>query len=397
MTGSMLADDPIAASTTPVTPLRICLVTEASGGGVGRHFLDLAHGLAAQGVDVTGIYSAHRSDALFKRGLAASTGVRLVKMSMRRAIHPQDSLDLWRLVKLLRQLGPFDVIHGQSSKGGALARLAARWVGIPSVYTPNALVTLDPALPSWKRTLYGSIERWLARHSSALIAVSMDEALHARSLGIEAKKIHTIFNGIERPQFPPRNAVRIRLGLAPEDVVVGFVGRLSAQKAPELLLEAFAKVQLLQPTTRLVVVGSGPLEADVRRRIEALGLASAVILLGDVVATEVMPAFDMLCLCSRYEGFPYVLLEALAAGLPIVATEVGGVSECVEPEVNGLVVSRDDPPSLASAMVRMSQDASLRRRFAAASAQRASRFPAQRTFEQTLAVYQQVLAQRVLQ
>jgi glycosyltransferase involved in cell wall biosynthesis len=142
------------------------------------------------------------------------------------------------------------------------------------------------------------------------------------------------------------------------------------------------------------MVGSGPLETEVKRRVEQLGLKSRVLLLGDVVATSIMPAFDVFCLSSRYEGMPYVLIEALAAGLPIVTTRVGGATMCVEPNHNGLIVPPNDVAALASALTTLGSDAELRGSFAAASAGFASRFTARQMVDQTMRLYAQVLAAR---
>src|SRR4029079_12057804 len=152
---------------------------------------------------------------------------------------PLDALDVRRLIAVIRTHGPFDLIHGHSSKGGALARLAARWLGIPSIYTPHAFVTLDPTLPRWKRALYGRIERWLAQHSAGVIAVSEDEAAHARALGIDARMVHVVHNGLATIDFLPREQARSQLRLSPDDFVIGFIGRLAAQKAPDVLIDAF--------------------------------------------------------------------------------------------------------------------------------------------------------------
>jgi glycosyltransferase involved in cell wall biosynthesis len=308
-----------------------------------------------------------------------------------------DAADVWRLVRLIRRLGPFDLIHGHNSKGGALARLAAHALGIPSIYTPNSFITQDQAVPSWQRYVFAKLERSLARPMAALIAVSHDEAEHARWLGIDPGKIHIIPNGVDPPVFPSRDAARERLGISAQEFVVGFVGRLAPQKAPEVMLEAFAAAFAKQSAARLVMVGSGPLAADVQRRVERLGLNSRVLLLGDVVATTVMPAFDVFCLSSRYEGMPYVLIEALAAGLPIVTTRVGGATMCVEPMHNGLIVPPDDIAALSAALATLASDAGLRRGFSAASAGFAARFTAQKMVDQTLRLYARVLAARKLQ
>jgi glycosyltransferase involved in cell wall biosynthesis len=373
-------------------PLRVLLVTQASGGGVGRHFLDLAEELTAAGVDVTGIYAPRKLDVLFRRRLAAGGLPPMYELNMRRAVHPLDTTDLIQLIRMVRRLGPFDLIHGHSSKGGALARLAARRLRIPSVYTSHAIVTLDPTLSEWKRKFYAKVERWLARRTGAIIAVSHDEAIHINGLGIDANKVHVVPNGIPQPAFPTREAARAQLGIAPDEVVIGFVGRFTTQKAPEVLLDSFASTFQENPHVRLVMVGNGPLDAEVSEHVQKLNLGSRVSLLGDVVALDVMPAFDLFCLSSRYEAMPYVYLEALAAGLPIVSTRVGGATMCVEPGQNGFIVPPEDPAALGAALANIVNDGQLRERFAAASKEMATRFTAKRMVDETLRVYEQVLA-----
>jgi glycosyltransferase involved in cell wall biosynthesis len=373
-------------------PKRVLLLTQASGAGVGRHFFDLAEGLAARGVEAVGIYSPRKLDTACRARLASGRLPEMHAFPMRRAIHPMDAADLWRLGQLIRKLGPFDIIHGHSSKGGALARLAARRLDVPSVYTPNAFVTLDQALPRWQRAFYGRLERWMAWHTGAIIAVSHDEAEHARLLGIDPSKVFVIPNGVQRPDFPPRDQVRAKLGIGDHEFVVGYIGRLAGQKAPDVMLDAYAAAFGQNPGVRLVMVGSGPLEADVRRHIERLQLTSRVLLLGDVVGTDIMPAFDTFCLSSRFEGLPYVIVEALACGLPIVSTRVGGVSMCIEPDGNGLIVPPDDAAALAAALTAVAGDAERRRRFAVRSEQLAPSFTAHQMVDKTLEVYQQVLA-----
>jgi glycosyltransferase involved in cell wall biosynthesis len=384
----------IAAPAALERPQRVLLLTQASGGGVGRHFLDLAEGLHQRGVSAVGIYSPRKLDTACRARLEGGILPAMHSFPMRRGIHPLDVVDLRALERLIRQLGPFDLVHGHSSKGGALARLLGRRLGIPAVYTPNTFVTQDYAVAAWQRAVFALIERWLGRHTAALIAVSHEEAEHARALGVDPAKVHVVPNGIDPPPFLPRDEARARLGILPDEMVFGFVGRLAPQKAPEVMLRAFAQVLTNLPAARLVMVGSGPQSAEVGDCVEQLGLKSRVLLLGDVVAMPIMRAFDAFCLSSRYEGMPYVLIEALAAGLPIITTRVGGALMCVEPGVNGLIVPVEDTGALAGAMINLAGDADMRRRFAAASAALAARYTAQRMVDQTLRVYQEVWAAR---
>jgi glycosyltransferase involved in cell wall biosynthesis len=392
MSAVVIDHAPLPPAAFPPRPRRVCLITEAAGAGVGRHFLDLAGELAAREIDVTAIYSAGRCDAAFREGRENTRGVQFIELPMRRAIHPLDALDLSRLVETIRSCGSFDVIHGHSSKGGALARLAARRLGIPAVYTPHAFVTLDPTLSAWKRQFYGGIERWLACRTAAVIAVSRDEAAHAHALGIDPAKVHVVHNGIQPLELPPRDGVRESLGLSRDDFVIGFVGRLVPQKAPDLLIEAFAAVERQHRAARLVMIGSGPQEGAVRRQVQALDHSTRVLLLGDRIAPPLLPAFDVFCLPSRYEGMPYVLLEALAAGLPIVATRVGGVQTCVENGGNGLLAEERNARELADALLRLANDVSLRERMGAASRGKSHRFSVADMAEGTLGVYRHVLS-----
>jgi glycosyltransferase involved in cell wall biosynthesis len=370
---------------------RVCLVTEAAGAGVGRHFLDLASGLAQRDIEVVAIYSPGRCDASFRQRQQKVSGVRFVELPMRRAIHPLDAADLLQLTRCIHRHGPFDVFHCHSSKAGALGRVAAALLRTPSVYTPHALVTLDPTLSPLKRRVYAGIERWLSHRSEAIIAVSPDEAEHAASLGIKRQKVHVVLNGIESISFPSREVARRQLDLQPNDFCIGFVGRLTAQKAPELLVAALAELKQKNSSAVAVFVGSGPLENLVRAQIEQLDLAQNVRLLGDTIATNVMPAFDAFCLPSRYEGLPYVLLEALAAGLPIVARRVGGVQACVEHGANGFVVENNSPSDLATAISYLADNPTLRCQFASRSTAKATAFSADRMVEETVSVYESVV------
>jgi glycosyltransferase involved in cell wall biosynthesis len=265
-------------------------------------------------------------------------------------------------------------------------------LGSPSIYTPHAIVTLDPTLSSRKRRLYGGIECWLARRSEAVIAVSPDEAEHIASLGIAKQKVRVVLNGVAPLDFPSRDLARQQLGLRPDNFCIGFVGRLTAQKAPELLVAALAELRQQHPLAVAVFVGSGPLYQPLVEQIDRLGLAQNVRIVGDTVATNVMPAFDVFCLPSRYEGLPYVLLEALSAGLPIVARRVGGVGACVEHGVNGLIVESESPADIAEALGCLASDGSLGRQFARHSSTKAISFSAERMIDETLAVYESAMA-----
>ena len=171
-------------------------------------------------------------------------------------------------------------------------------------------------------------------------------------------------NGIELPPFPTaadRLRARTTLGVADTDFVVGIVARLSAEKAHEVLFQAIAACAPSVPQVRLVVIGGGDREAELRDLARELGIASRTIFLGirrDV--PDLLPGLDVACLSSVYEGVPITLIEAMAAGLPVVATDCGSVRDMVEDGEQGFVVPVGDVENFADRLQRLAHDESLR-------------------------------------
>jgi glycosyltransferase involved in cell wall biosynthesis len=380
--------------------LRVLLVVESAAGGTGRHVLDLVGGLAARGCEVHLLYSPLRMDSLFAERLTQlvrDTGVTCATIRARSSIHPSDLSAALQVRRYLRKHGPFDLIHGHSSKGGALARLAAVGAGCRAVYTPHGLVTADPSVPLPKRLLYLVMEVALSRLTKRIITVSPEEHRSAARSGLGRRRMSVVPNGVDAGPDVTQAEARRRLGLPEDAVVVGFVGRLVGVKSPHMLIEAFADAAASVPAARLVLIGDGPLMNPIRELAAKLGAADRVLFLGQCDARELYPAFDVFAICSRKEGLPYVVLEAMAAGLPVAATASAGVELLVEAGVNGEVVPRDDTSAFAEALRRLLSDASLRSRYATGARQRAARFTVSRMVEETLAVYRGVVGAGFLQ
>lgn len=317
-------------------PLRVLLVTEPAGGGSGRHVIDLARELTALGHSVAVVYSPTRAEPTFVRELESLALFAVEPLSMRRAVGIWDIAAAWALRGVIDRLGPFDVIHGHSSKAGALTRLVAPPASA-RVYTPHAFRTMDPAIRRLSYLVYARVEELLGRLvSDAVIAVSPEEADHARALGIPADKINTVINGLAPAPIVDREAARSALGVRPGQIIAGFIGRLCAQKDPVRFAEAIRVAHARDPRLRGVVMGDGELKAaTLAAGGEALSIFSGLD------ARQYLPAFDVFVLTSRYEAMPYVLLEALQAGLPIVATAVGGASVAVVDGENGALLNVD--------------------------------------------------------
>ncbi|MGB7161543.1 MAG: glycosyltransferase [Tepidisphaeraceae bacterium] len=372
--------------------LRVLMVVESAAGGTGRHVLDLAQGMIDRGHEVHLVYSTGRLDRIFQARLNAMPRVRRVPLAMRTNIHPSDFFVVRAVRRYLRSHGPFDVVHGHSSKAGAIARMAALGTGASAFYTLHGLIMMDPGLAAWKRALYLGIELALSLRTSRIIAVSPEEGRAALRVRLGRSRVVVVPNGVdEEGAVAPRAQAREDLRLRERDVVVGFIGRLVDQKAPDVLLRAFARASSADTNLRLAVVGDGPLMQRMGELAAELDIAHRVLWLGERDARQVIAAFDVFAISSRKEGLPYVVLEAMAAGLPIVATSSAGVELLVEPGVNGTVVPLDDVVGFGAALARLGADLALRAAQGASSRRLVANFTIDGMVEKTLGVYRDAL------
>jgi len=376
--------------------MKILVIIEACLAGVGRHVTELCRGLVGRGHAVHLIYSPSRIDALFQRGLAdfRELPIKVTPLPMTRSPHPRDVFDGLTIRRYIKANGAFDVIHGHSSKGGALARLSG--IGLPGVrvYTPHALFTMNPELKPLPRWVFARIEQFLDRLSDGIILVSEDEYRHALEVGLSKRKLFVVPNGIDlsvtqTASLPPQDR-----DLSQTAVRIGCVARFVPQKALDHLLNAFALVATKFPGASLVMVGNGPLEADLHATAERLGIQQRVSWPGPVDGAEAMKGFDIFALTSRYESFPYVLLEAMAAAIPVVMTQVGGAGSMIVDGVNGRVVPVARPDLVAQALTTLLENPELRRRMGEESRKRVSEFSLERTLDKTLDVYEALLSRR---
>ena len=316
---------------------------------------------------------------------------------MHRGNHSSDLSAVRFIRRYMREFGPFDVIHGHSSKGGALSRLAAIGSDVRVFYTPNALVTMDPRLSPLKRLFYQAVEWAISKATDRIIAVSPEEQRHGIRFGLSRSRVILIPSGFEPVLFPPMGVVRRELCLPEDCRVVGFIGRLVEQKAPDVLIEAFATTANMLPQCRLVVVGSGPLERSLRVMADLLGIANKVLWLGERDGKCLLPAFDLLALPSRYEGLPLVTLEALSAGLPVVATATAGVELPIRHRRNGLIVPPDRPDLFATALVELLSDPLKLEQFGRRSREISTEFTVRRMVDSTHDAYLDCIGMRVME
>lgn len=337
-------------------------VLEALEGGTARHVSDLvthvsdvSHHVAAPRRRAGGVTDTRSVDEI------EAAGGTVHRVEMRRSpASPYNAAALARLARLIRQVRP-DVVHGHSTIGGALGRLAALGTGTSCLYTPNGL---HPSVAA------AGAERMLGPLTERFIAVSAGEARVAAARGIvPEQRISVIPNGVDlSPPDGEGSDLRARLGLDAGCRLVGFVGRLVPQKAPEVVVEAAARLRIHLPDTHMVMIGAGHQEAEVDALIQARGLGGSVHRLGHIPgAARLMGQLDVFALPSRYEGCPYAPLEAMRAGVPVVLSDVTGNRDVVDHGSTGLLTPVDDAASLAAALALVLEDAELRRRLTGAA------------------------------
>lgn len=381
---------PKAAGLSFQRRLNILIVLEAASGGAARHTVDLAQGLVARGHRVSLAYSPLRANDLFRKEINELTeaGITCLAVPMSRSLKPLDVKAVRLLREHLEADGPFDIVHAQSTKG-VLGLFAARGLGVSGVYTPHAFRSLDPTLPQAVSFAVRRIERLFCRLADQVVTVSDDEFRFGLNLGVRPHKLRIIPNGLTHAVGESREALRTQLNLAPDDLCIGFVGRLSHQKAPERALDV---LDYLAPRfgkkLRLVMVGFGPKFEEIRDLAEAKGLSGQLTMIEEGNGRELMKAFDIFILTSRYEGMPYVLLESCAAGCPTVSLDTGGARTLIHDGKNGYVLKKWDVAAFAGRVEAILARPLLSRAMAESAAAQSTSYSADRMVDQTVQTYQ---------
>jgi glycosyltransferase involved in cell wall biosynthesis len=385
--------------------INVLEVVESCAAGVGRHVRGLCEGLIFLGHKVTVAYAPYRVDAAFQQFMEMRRDqIDFAPLKLRREVSPRSDLaGLVQLRRLVKNNGPFDVIHGHSSKGGAIARLAGRWSGIPTVYTPHGLNMASPEVSRTKLAANAAVERFLGYGAtSKIISVSEGERdfILKRRIAPQ-KRVVLINNGVDvrHPNYSSgrRNA---RGAIDEKPLTFGSIMRFSPPKTPEQLVEAFDRLCAAMPqvSMRLSIAGDGERLAKVRRQVEERGLNGRVSLLGWRKDPEkVLLSFDVFVLSSLSEGGSYTILDAMAAGLPVVTTNVFGTGETVGQVPGNVVVPVGDPGALARGMQLMANlilhDSSRRALVEIGQANYdyvRSHFSQNETIRRTLRVYQEL-------
>lgn len=335
------------------------IIARMNVGGPARQVIELSRGLANRGFETvvaTGEPAGWEGDL---RSQAEAAGVRVVTVPGLAA--PVRSLRdlqaLAGLTKLLRRERP-SLVHTHTAKAGVLGRLAAQAAGVAArVHTFHGTVFEGYFSPARSRWIV-RVERTLARRTQRIVAVSHAVADELEQAGIDPAILRVIEPVVDLSGYlsTPRRtgALRRELGIAADEVLFGWVGRLVPIKRPQMLMDAAALLVASHPKARFVIVGAGPLEGELRATLESSSLRGKVHMLGfrsDMAS--VYSDLDWIVSTSAKEGMPVALLEAAAAGVPAVATPVGGTPELVADERSGVLTLATTGADLARTLQRV--------------------------------------------
>lgn len=333
---------------------------------------------------------------------AQAAGVAVhVLPSLHRPIRPLADYRAYRDLTAWIADGKWDVVHTHGSKAGALGRLAAKKAGVPIIIHNVHGWGHHGHMSRPMRWFYIQAERRVARITDRFLTDASANIAKGLADGIgRPEQYVTVYNGIDIARFRDanvdRNALRAEFGIPPDAPVIGTIGRLAAQKAPDDFVRMASHIHAARPDAHFVWVGGGPLEADTLARIQAAGLQNAVHLLGyrsDIPA--LLRIFDIFTLTSLWEGLPRVFAQAMCARLPIVATHVDGAAEAITDGENGYLIAPQRPQAQADLILTLLSDPALCRKLGECGLRRADpQFNEQHMVHQISEIYLSLARQK---
>ena len=392
---------PSSAENAPIRILRV--IARLNMGGPALHVAYLSEGLAERGYETTLVAGSLARGEGSMAYVAEERGVQVVKLdALSREISPlRDTVAVFRLSRMIRRLRP-QILHTHTAKAGAVGRIAALLAGDAAppivVHTFHGHVLRGYFGPV-TTTAFRLLERWLARRTTRLIAVGPQVRDDLVALGVApAERFAVVRLGIELEDRTAageeRAAVRERLGITNDRFVVGWVGRMTGVKRADDVLEAFRLLRVRVPRALLCMIGDGPDREHIEAQAHELGVIRDCLFLG--YQHDVAPyygAMDAFLLPSANEGTPVVVMEALSAGLPVVATRVGGIPDVVAEGEDSFLAAPGDTEQLAAYLVELADDPELRARLGAAGRARVlPRYAVSRLVDDMDDLYRELLA-----
>ena len=316
---------------SPDRPLRILHAVRAPVGGIFRHILDLANGQVDRGHHVgilaDSLTGGERADKALAE-LAPRLKLGVHRLAIRREPSPDDFLVWLRMRRLIAALKP-DVTHGHGAKAGAFVRMRRRSNDTIRIYTPHG-GSLHYPLNTFKGEFYARLERTLMDATDLFLFESaFARDTYQRIVGTPKGVVHCVFNGVTPEEFEP-------VSIADDATDLAYVGEFRHIKGADLLVDAVARLHEGGKKVTLTLGGDGEETAALKAQVEKLGLSNAIRFIGHVKARYGFSKGSLLVVPSRGDSMPYVVIEAAAAGVPMVAANVGGIPEIFGPHGDAL-------------------------------------------------------------
>ena len=361
--------------------MKILHVLRSPVGGLFRHVVDLANGQIERGHEVGIVADSTTGDAMSDAVFATlepKLGLGLSRIPIRRNPHPADLGAVWHVARRIAETGA-EIVHGHGAKGGALARLAPAERGIVRAYTPHG-GSLHDAVGGQLHLLMERILKPMGRLYLFESAYSRD--VYRRKLGEPSGVVNVVHNGVREDEL-----ARIDCAIGAADIV--YLGELRSLKGVDVLIDAMGSLRDAGRRLTAKFVGEGSERAALEAKAAQLGLKDQIEFCGARPAREALAMGRIVVLPSRAESLPYVVLEAAAAGKPLVATNVGGIPEIFGPYTDRLVAP-DDMAALARAIsVAVENPAASIEQAQALRARIAEKFSVAVMVDSILAAYQQ--------
>lgn len=317
------------------------------------------------------------------------------QIEMNRAIGAKDIKSIGEVRKLIKKYNP-DIVYAHSSKAGAIARVADIGLKNHCVYNPHGWA-FNMRCADKKRMMYTAIEKIAAPFCEKIICISDAEKQSALEKRIcKENKLQVIFNGVDIEAYENGEHGKVKkadLNIPEDAFVVGMVGRISLQKAPDVFVKMAKLVKEKVSNAHFIIVGNGNQETEIRKYAEDNGFADSLHITGWVDdPMSYVELFDAACLLSRWEGFGLVLPEYMMAGKPIVASSVDAIPNLIKDGGNGLLVEVDDTVGASEAVLRIHQEIELRDKLIAHGYEDVHRrFNARRVSEEHEALFEEML------
>ncbi len=315
----------------PDRPLRILHAVRAPVGGIIRHILDLASGQAERGhlvgILADSLTGGERAEAAF-REIAPRMKLGIHRLPIHREPHPLDPVTALRLLRIAHGL-KVDVLHGHGAKAGAFIRIKGYSKKTIRIYTPHG-GSLHYSPQSLKGAFYTRLERAVMNRTDLFLFESaFARDTYQRVVGVPRGLVRCVFNGVTANEFDP-------VPLADDATDLAYVGEFRYIKGADLLIEAVARLRADGKPVTLTLAGDGEETANLKALIERLGVGNAVRFIGHVKARHGFSKGRLLVVPSRGDSMPYVVIEAAAAGVPLLAAKVGGIPEILGPHTSRL-------------------------------------------------------------